>query len=145
MQWRQSNRAILLVSVSGYIGVLARKNGEGDCLFGARPCLNYCVSNQNERRLLPRFREGTVSERILLRERVYNPKSTLEFNLNILEIIHRWADVQSSRGYNYLYPTVVSAHMKEQYCRLVVYRWLVWTPGYGMHAYYVGETDNLAR
>jgi len=35
--------------------------------------------------------------------------------------------------------------MKEQYCRPAVYRWMVWTPGYGMHAYYVGETDNLAR
>jgi len=35
--------------------------------------------------------------------------------------------------------------MKEQYCRPAVYRWMVWTPGYGHHAYYVGETDNLAR
>ena len=65
--------------------------------------------------------------------------------LNILEITHRWADVQSSQGYNYVYPTVVSPYMKEQYCRPVVYRWMVWTPGYGIHAYYVGETDNLAR
>jgi|SRR5438874_1845431 len=65
--------------------------------------------------------------------------------LNILEITHRWANIQSSQGYNYLYPTVVSPYMKEQYCRPVVYRWMVWTPGYGIHAYYVGETDNLAR
>ncbi len=75
----------------------------------------------------------------------YKFHPTPEFNLNVLEIIHRWADVQSSQGYNYLYPTVVSPYMKEQYCRPAVYRWMVWTPGYGMHAYYVGETDNLAR
>jgi len=77
--------------------------------------------------------------------RAGRPKPTLEFDLNILEITHRWADVQSAQGYNYLYPTVVSPYMKEQYCRPVVYRWMVWTPGYGIHAYYVGETDNLAR
>lgn len=35
--------------------------------------------------------------------------------------------------------------MKKQYCRPAVYRWMVWTPGFGIHAYYVGETDNLAR
>jgi hypothetical protein len=35
--------------------------------------------------------------------------------------------------------------MKEHYCRPAVYRWMVWTPGYGIHAYYVGETDDLAR
>jgi hypothetical protein len=35
--------------------------------------------------------------------------------------------------------------MKEQYCRPAVYRWRVWTPGYGIHAFYVGETDNLAN
>jgi len=35
--------------------------------------------------------------------------------------------------------------MKEQYCRPAVYRWMVWTPGFGIHAYYVGETDDLAR
>jgi hypothetical protein len=62
-----------------------------------------------------------------------------------LETIHRWADVQSLQGYNYLYPTAVSPYMKEQYCRPAVYRWMVWTPGYGIHAYYVGETDDLTR
>jgi hypothetical protein len=80
-----------------------------------------------------------------LRERAYSHKPAPEFNLNILEITHRWADVQSSQGYNYIYPALVSPHMKEQYCRPAVYRWMVWTPGYGIHAYYVGETDDLAR
>ncbi len=65
--------------------------------------------------------------------------------LNVFEITHRWANVQSSsQSYNYLYPTVVSPYMKEQYCRPTVYRWRVWTPGYGIYAFYVGETDNLA-
>ncbi len=65
--------------------------------------------------------------------------------MNVLEINHRWADVQSLQGYNYLYPTAVSSYMKEQFCRPAVYRWMVWTPGYGVHAYYVGETANLAH
>lgn len=66
--------------------------------------------------------------------------------MNVLEINHHWAEVQSSsQSYNYLYPTVVSPYVKEQYCRPAVYRWRVWTPGYGMHAFYVGETDNLAN
>lgn len=66
--------------------------------------------------------------------------------MNILEIVHRWANVQTSQGYNYLYPTEVSPYVKGQYCGPAVYRWMVWTPGcYGVHAYYVGETDNLAR
>lgn len=34
--------------------------------------------------------------------------------------------------------------MKQQYSRPAVYRWMVWTPGYGIHAYYVGETQDLA-
>ncbi len=76
--------------------------------------------------------------------RGYNPKPTLEFDLSILEIIYRWADVQSLQGYNYIYPALVSPYMKEQYCRPAVYRWMVWTPVFGIHAYYVGETDNLA-
>ena len=84
-------------------------------------------------------------ERILSQERAYSPKSTPELNLNVLEITYRWAEVQSLQGYNYIYPTLVSPYMKEQYCRPAVYRWTVWTPGYGIHAYYVGETDNLAR
>ncbi len=77
--------------------------------------------------------------------RAGRPKPTLEFDLNTLEITHRWADVQSAQGYNYLYPTVASPYMKGQYCRPAVYRWMVWTPGYGIHAYYVGETENLVR
>jgi hypothetical protein len=84
-------------------------------------------------------------QRMFFRERAYSRKPSPEFNLDILEITHRWADVQSLQGYNYLYPTGVSPYMKEQYCRPAVYRWMVWTPGYGMHAYYVGETDELAR
>ena len=88
---------------------------------------------------------SSLQQRILFRERAYSPTSTPELDLNFLEVTYRWADVQSSRGYNYLYPTVVSPYMKEQYCRPAVYRWMVWTPGYGMHAYYVGETDDLAR
>lgn len=55
------------------------------------------------------------------------------------------ADVQSSQRYNYIYPTVVSPYMREQYSRPAGYRWMVWTPGYGIHGYYVGETDDLAR
>jgi len=35
--------------------------------------------------------------------------------------------------------------MKKEYCRPAVYRWMVWTPGSRIHAYYVGETENLAR
>ncbi len=65
--------------------------------------------------------------------------------MNILEIVHRWADVQSSQGYNYIFPIPVSPHMKKEYCRPAVYRWMVWTPGSRIHAYYVGETENLAR
>lgn len=34
--------------------------------------------------------------------------------------------------------------MKSQYCGPAVYRWMVWTQGYGLHAYYVGETAGLA-
>ena len=77
-------------------------------------------------------------------EGAYNAQ-TLEFNLNVLEITHRWESVQSALGYNYLYPGVISPYMKEKYCRPAVYRWMVWTPAYGINAYYVGETDNLAR
>src|SRR6266481_5988166 len=65
--------------------------------------------------------------------------------LNFLEISHRWENAQSSQGYNYLYPAPVSPYMKQRYSRPAVYRWLVWTPGYGIHAYYVGETQDLAR
>jgi hypothetical protein len=65
--------------------------------------------------------------------------------LNILEITHRWAAVQSSQGYNYIYPGSISPYMREQYCRPAVYRWMVWTPGRAIHAYYIGETGNLAR
>ena len=65
--------------------------------------------------------------------------------MSTLEIIHRWANIQTSQGYNYLYPTEVSPYAKDKYCGPAVYRWMVWTPGYGIHAYYVGETENLAR
>jgi hypothetical protein len=65
--------------------------------------------------------------------------------MNFLDIKYRWTNVQSSLGYNYLYPGALSAYMKEQYCRPSVYRWFVWTPTTGVSALYVGETDNLAR
>lgn len=65
--------------------------------------------------------------------------------MNLLEITNRWESVQLAQGCNYLYPSAVSPYMKEKYCRPAVYRWMVWTPGYGIHAYYVGETENLAR
>lgn len=64
--------------------------------------------------------------------------------MSVLEISHRWGEAQSSQGYNYLYPAPVSLYMKQQYSRPAVYRWMVWTPGYGIHAYYVGETQDLA-
>lgn len=67
------------------------------------------------------------------------------FKMNFLEINYRWADVQSSAGYNYRYPSVLSPNMKEHYCRPRVYRWMVWTPMLALNALYVGETDNLAR
>ena len=65
--------------------------------------------------------------------------------MNVLEIYHRWEDVQFSHGNNYLYPSPVSREMKKRYDGPAVYRWMVCTPNDRIYAYYVGETNNLAE
>lgn len=65
--------------------------------------------------------------------------------MNVLEIDHRWEDVQSSHEHDYIYPSPMSLEMKKQYCGPAVYRWMVWTPNDRIYAYYVGETNDLAK
>jgi hypothetical protein len=65
--------------------------------------------------------------------------------MNILDIKYHWSNVQITQGYNYQYPSELSGFMNTQYCRPAVYRWVVWAPTRGLSAFYIGETEDLAR
>jgi hypothetical protein len=65
--------------------------------------------------------------------------------MNLVDIKYGWVNVQIRMGISYRYPNPLSSFMREQYCRPVVYRWVVWAAGQGISALYVGETDTLTR
>jgi len=65
--------------------------------------------------------------------------------MNLLDVNYRWTNVEFSPGCHYRFPDAISSYMKEHYRGPSVYRWFVWTPTQGISAFYVGETENLAR